>query len=761
MAVGPLLRSRRRAAGLTQEELAERSSLSARTISDLERGVYRTARKDTARLLVDGLGLAGAAREEFLAAAGGRQQMVASEGYSRVPTPPVPLIGRQHLVGTICALLRRPEPGLLSLVGPGGVGKTRLAVEVAAVLSAEWPEPPSFVSLDAVGDPELVVSTVGRAIGVRDGPEEPLDAVVRALEGRRPLLVVDNFEHLVEAAPVLEAIIEDCPRAAVLVTSRTPLRVRAERVLDVPPLPVPGEGEAAAEELLRCPSVQLFSERCLAAGVEVSSTPGRLAVVGQLCRALDGLPLALELAAARARLLGVEGLRAQLDHRLDLLTAGPRDLPERQRTLRATIDWGHSLLSEPARELLRRLAVFAGGFTLEATAVVADRPSAATVDQLAELLDASLVGRGGPDGPGVRFQLLQIVRDFALERLAEDPVGDEVHARHARYFATLARQAESGLQGSDQGRWLQTLDLERDNLRAALQTTVARQDVETALRLAAGLWRYWEMRGDLVEGRHWLTRVLALPGGQAMARAEALKAAGNLARNQADHAAAQRRYAEALALFTSADSDRDVAACLNNLGNVGLDRGDRAAATTHYAQALELARGQDDGALIALVEHNLALALVPTEPHGALRLLTGSLARQESLGDARAAARTRASMGLAFLAMGDVQRAAENQRAAVETQAPSGDRVGLSRSLEGLAASAAAAGQLRRAAGLLGAAEVIREHIGLPVTDDDPAYHQAVEAVRAGLDPATCAAAWAEGRARGFQPWIDAGSKRM
>jgi tetratricopeptide (TPR) repeat protein len=203
-----------------------------------------------------------------------------------------------------------------------------------------------------------------------------------------------------------------------------------------------------------------------------------------------------------------------------------------------------------------------------------------------------------------------------------------------------------------------------------------------------------------------------------------------------------------------------VAACRNNLGNVALDRGDRAAATTHYAQALELARGQGDDALIALVEHNLALALVPTEPHRALRLLTGSLARQESLRDTRASARTRASIGLALLATGDVRHAAEHQRAAVETQTSIGDRVGLSRSLEGLAASAAAAGQLRRTAGLLGAAEVIRELIGLPVTDDDPAYHQAVGAVRAGLDPATYAAAWAEGRARGFQPWIDAGSER-
>jgi predicted ATPase/DNA-binding XRE family transcriptional regulator len=753
-----LLRSHRQAAGLTQEELAERSALSVRTISDLERGVYRTARKDTALLIADALCLSDREREHFLAVAGGRGIPGASGTVvPRFTGPPVLLFGREASVVTICSLLRRPQVRLLSLIGPGGVGKTRLAVEVVTRLTPEWPEPPIFIPLEGIQNADLVIPTVGRALGVRDGPERgAVEAVLEALERRRPLLVLDNFEHLVEAALALETVVESCPGATVLVTSRVRLQVRGEQVVEVATLPVPAEGESDSEALRRCPSVQLFIDRCEAvAGVSAAPTGGQLVAVGEICRRLDGLPLALELAAARSRLFGVEGIRTHLGHLLDLLTGGPRDLPQRQQALRATIEWSYRLLTAACQELLERVAVFAGGFSFDAAVVVSGCPSVQVGESLGALVDASLIGHLDTDTGESRLRLLQTVQDFGLERLAVSPDRDQVYLRHARFFADLAEASDRALRGGAQAHWMRVLDQERDNLRMALTTATTRGYTEEALRLSGGLWLYWDARGDLVEGRRWLRSALALAGGSPALRARALKVAGNLAHTQADLDAAERYYTEAMALFAEAGSTVDVAVCHNNLGNVALARADPDTAIAYFEEGLRLLASSTEERTIAILEENLGRVVAQHDPERAVELLTRSLARQELVGDERTASWVRSDLGTVLLLRGDLQRAEENLRSALLVQTAQGDRVGLCTALEGLAAVAAERGSPRRAALLLGAAETIRELIGSPVTCDQPAYHRAFTAIQGELDEATLRAAWAEGRSMPFGHWVE------
>ena len=368
-ALAALLRSHRRAAGLTQEDVADRSGVSVRTISDLERGVYRTARKDTARLLAEVLNLQGSALEQFMAVARGRAISAPPPQCPNSLPPTGPLFGREALVRTARELLNTPQVRLLTVIGPAGVGKTSLAVAVATM--GLWPEPTAFVALDGIRDAELVVGSVGRALGVRDGAQpDTVDALVQALGNRQQLLILDNFEHVIEAAPVVAALANGCPAVTVLVTSRSRLHLKMEYLLEVPALPIPPASNASREAILRSPAVQLFLERVQASGVMLSCTDDQLVQVAEICRRLDGLPLALELAAARIRLLGLDGILAGTQERMDLLKEGPRDAPERQRALRAAIEWSYQLLTPQSRAMLEQVAVFAGGFTLEAVAAV-------------------------------------------------------------------------------------------------------------------------------------------------------------------------------------------------------------------------------------------------------------------------------------------------------------------------------------------------------------------------------------------------------
>ena len=456
---------------------------------------------------------------------------------SGLAAPPTRLVGREAELARAAALLRPDGARVVTLTGPPGVGKTRLAVELARRLGAAYPDGVCLVALAPLSDPALVLPAVAAALGVPDGGAIPLpDAVAGRLAGKRPLLVLDNCEHLPEAAPAVADLVGRCPGLTVLATSRAPLRLRGEQEFSVPPLalpdatPGPGAARAAVEA---CPSVALFLERARDARPDLELGDADLAAVAALCRRLDGLPLALELAAARVKVLPPRALLARMEAALPLLTGGPRDLPARQRTLRDALAWSYDLLAEEERAVFRRLGVFAGGFDLDAVAALCPAPG--TLDVLARLVDHSLVRVGGAADGEPRFVLLETVREYALDRLAERGEADAVRRAHARHFAALAEAAAAALHGPRQAPWLDRLEREHANFRAALRWALDGGEAGLGLRLGAALWWFWFVRGRWSEGLAWLEALLALPAGaggaadDAKIRSRALTGAGWLA----------------------------------------------------------------------------------------------------------------------------------------------------------------------------------------------------------------------------------------
>src|SRR5262245_44512147 len=559
---GTLLRRHRLAAGLTQEELAERAGVSARAVSDLERGGGRRPRLATVALLAAALDLGPAPRAALLAAA--RPGADAASGPSMrapagAPTGSLPVyltsfVGREQEDEEVRRLLGRAR--LVTLTGAGGVGKTRLALHVAAGLRGAYPDGvwlADLAPLASPADPSLVAQAVLVALGARGAPGQTgPDALADHLRARRALLVLDNCEHLTEGcARLLDALLRACPELAVLATSREPLRVAGEVSWSVPALPVPPA--AASAGVLAYPSARLFAERAAAAAPGFVVDDASADAVARLCRGLDGLPLAIELAAVRVRALTPEQIADRLEDRFRLLTAGERAAPPRHRTLAASLDWSHDLLAEPERALFRRLAVFAGGFDLgaaEAVCAGAGLSAEEVPGLLAGLVDRSLVVAGGaagdppPTAPargggGFRYRLLETVRAYALERLERSGEADAARGGHGAYLLELAGRgalaAESGWTA-----WLGCMERERDNLPAALDLAVGRfggddpAAAERGLRLAVALAPFWSARGPVAEGRGWLTALLVRSErtADAVLRARALAALGELSAAQ-------------------------------------------------------------------------------------------------------------------------------------------------------------------------------------------------------------------------------------
>ena len=599
---GELLRQLRSAAALSQEALAERAGLSKRGISDLERGARLAPRLETVRLLADALMLGESDRMALLAAARPTVTVLASakpagaSPQGLLPLPPTRLIGREEEITTLCDLLGQQDVHLVTLTGTGGTGKTHLALAVAASVVDRYPDGGVFLDLSALTDPNFVVPAIAAIVGVRETAGESMrETVSRYLRERRLLLVLDNCEQ------VLEAHRHRRP-SGWLPASRHPGhqpgavahpgRVRdcgasfaPPRSTRLPPL----------AELGNVPAVALFVERAHAASAGFALTVENAPAVAAICHRLDGLPLAIELAAARIKVLPPAALLARLEHRLPLLTGGGRDLPVRQRTMRDAIAWSHDLLTAEEQAVFRRLAVFAGGFTLAAAeAVAGSKGELAALDGIVALVEQSLLRHMPGSGDEPRFTMLETIREYGLERLATSGDEEATQRAYGGFFLALAEEAEPQLIGPEQGEWLTRLETEHDNLRAVLVWAEA-QDHETGLRLAAALWRFWYARGHLNEGRGWLERALALDGaGQSAARVRALHGAGVLADLQGDPAQAEALVTESLALARSLQDRRGEALALVALGLVAAFEGDTAREVALTEASLALWRDLDD-----------------------------------------------------------------------------------------------------------------------------------------------------------------------
>jgi len=474
---------------------------------------------------------------------------------NNLPLQPTPLVGREKEVAEVRDLLRGDETRLLTLTGPGGIGKTRVALQAAADLLDEFPDGTFFAQLATLTEAELFLPAVAETLGVRETGEIPIDKSLKEyLSERRMLLLLDNFEQVLGAAPEVTEVLAGAPGMKVLATSRTSLRLYGEHVFPVPPLRMPDlKSPPPLERLTQYEAVGLFVERARALKPDFKVTNESAPAVAEICVRLDGLPLAIELAAARITMLPPRAMLQRLGSRLKLLTGGARDLPERQRTLRATIEWSHALLNEGEQVLFGRLAVFSGGRTLEAIEAICDAEGDLPVEAfegVSSLLDKSLLRQEEGPGGQPRFVMLETIHEFAREKLGESAEAEQIKRVHAQYFLTLAEEAYPELKGSHQLEWLERLEAEHDNMRAALSWALERKEEEVSLRLGGALWWFWSVRGYYSEGRRWLEEALAIDGHVSPeVRAMALAGAGALASEQGDLDRAQEAYEEGLELL--------------------------------------------------------------------------------------------------------------------------------------------------------------------------------------------------------------------
>jgi predicted ATPase/DNA-binding SARP family transcriptional activator len=647
----------------------------------------------------------------------------------RLPPPPSPLVGRQREVEQALSLLRGGAR-LLTLTGPGGIGKTRLGLELGHLLAREFAGGAVFVGLESVADPSRFEATVAAAAGVE--PERPL---APQLADTSLLLLLDNLEHLPEATPRIAELLAAAPEAAVIATSRSPLRLGAEQVLPVPPL----EPGAAAE---------LFVGRARAALPSFSPEEFEDAIEA-ICERLEGLPLALELAAVRVPLLPPPELLERLTSRLTALGSGPLDAPTRQQTIRGAIDWSCELLSPEERRLFAQLAVFAGGSTIEAAAAVAGED---VLDRIEALLRQSLVQAGGERR--TRIRMLEVVREYALEQLAASGEEEAVRARHLAYFGRFLGEVEPGLYGPEQQTWFERLDAEHDNVRAAIGFALETGRGDEALELASRMVHFWIVRGHLAEACDWLERSLdASTGSRPIVRSKAWNGVG-IARGELDDLdAAAAGFEQSLELAREAADDERTAIALGNLGNVALLRGDYARTRALCEEAVSIYRRLGDDIRLSTNLENLACtALCEDEIGIALRLAREAVEAAIRAGDTRSQAWRRRVLALALIRSGQATAAGSELATSLELGEEIGDRHGLLQAVEVVGALATASGDASTAAVLVGAAWRRRSELGMPRPRDETLLLEGIEREMAErLGPAALEEQLARGRELHFE----------
>jgi predicted ATPase len=715
---------------------------------------------------------------------------------NNLPLQPTPLIGREKEVSEVCDLVRGNETRLLTLTGPGGIGKTRVALQAAADLLDDYSDGTFFAQLATLTESELLLPAVAETLGVSETGEQPLDELLKDyLHERHLLLVLDNFEQVLEAAPQVTELLAVSPGLKVLATSRTPLRLYGEHVYPVPPLALPDlRLQPPLESLTQYEAVGLFVERARALKPDFEVTNESAPAVAEICVRLDGLPLAIELAAARITMLPPKAMLQRLSSRLKLLTGGARDLPERQRTLRATIEWSFALLDEGEQLLFGRLAVFSGGRTLEAIEAICDAEGDLPVDAfegVSSLLDKSLLRQEEGPNEEPRFVMLETVHEFAREKLKESEEAEEIKRLHGAYFLTLAEEAYPELRGPHQLEWLEKLEAEHDNMRAALSWSLERKEAEVALRLGCALGWFWSMRGYLSEGRRWLEEALAMGGRVSPeVRAMALAGAGELAFEQGeldrakeaydeglellehegrepseakplllgllgwvdwereDYRRAKQLFEEGLALSREMSDTWWLASSLSNLALVSYSLGDYERSTELYDESMDLFREHGDKHSLAMCLNNLAMLVCSQGDLGrAAQLTEESVALHRELGIRGGVSVGLCNLGWIALLQNDLGRAADPFRESLSLAWDTGMNPLVQSALEGFACLAGAKGEAERATQLWGAAQALHETKGIPRDTDFLAEADArISAVRSGMGEEAWEEAWREGR---------------
>ena len=688
-----LLKRYRVRAGLTQEGLAERSGLSTRAVSDLERGINRTPRNATIHLLVEALALTADEQETLEAAvrAEPSPSLTAPPGWRNNALQLTPFIGREREVDQVHNRLLEPHVRLLTLTGPGGTGKTRLALQVLEQSHEMFSDGAFFIDLAPITDADLVVRAMAHTLGVLETTgQDGFESLEQHLRERQVLLLVDNFEHVLLAAPFLSRLLGACPRVKVLATSRVVLRLAGEHQYPVPPLSLPEPQEVrSATRVQDSEAVRLFVARAQAAKPNFTITEESAAAIAEICRRLDGLPLAIELAAARVRLLSPHALLARLGDRLALLTGGPQDMPARQRTLRATLDWSYGLLDDSERRLLQRLSVFPGGCGLEAAGSVCGDECTDVLEGISSLVDSSLLRQEETASGEVRFRLLETIREYALARLAESGDGETIYQRQADYYLALVEEAEPELTGAQQARWLEQLESEHDNLSAVLGWSLARGDVDLALRIGGRLWRFWFIRGYFQEWERWLDAVEAMVPGSAggTSLAKALFGKAVLLLREEYFAQAAIPAAKSYDLYRAAGDRWGMAACLVVLGRVAIQRSEEAWDSGQLAESVRLAREEGEPWLLGWALVNLAeTAWTFSDYTQATELFEESLSVCRNAGDRSGMATALALMGwVAVRHASDYDRATALLDEARTIYVEIGDKLGIANALLGLA----------------------------------------------------------------------------
>jgi predicted ATPase/DNA-binding XRE family transcriptional regulator len=809
LSFGQWLKQRRKALDLTQEGLAERIGCSYIAVHKIEAGTRRPSRQ-LAELLADLFQVPAEEREAFIAFARGLDHEATPSGAlprerpsGNLPAQLFRLIGREEVATEIGSRLQGDEVRLLTLIGPPGIGKTSLGIHLAATLGPHSRDGIFFVALAPITDPALVTPTIAKVFALADSVQRtPEEALAEYLHDKQMLLVLDNFEHVVEAAPTVVSILEACPDVKVLATSREPLHVRGEHVFRVPPLQLPDLAHLAhveVEAILGSPAVALFVERAQAIEPDFALTEHNAQTVAAICVGLEGLPLAIELAAARVRTLTPQEIRSHLESRLQLLSGGPRDLPARQQTLRSAIDWSYNLLKEGEQRLFARLGVFVGGCTLAAVEAVCNATgdiSMGVPAGLASLVDKSLV-QHREDTPGEsRFAMLEMIREYAAERLVASGEAEEIKRLHAEYHLAFAEAAASQIESPEQANWLGRLERDLDNMRAGLAWSLESDRVEVGAQFAYALQRFWLARGHTHEGLRWIEAILSRAEEPSIPRGLLIKLlnyAGNLARLRSDFVRAQQwievglkvareeadaksiatslnllgalrtyvgdrsrgkaLYEEALSLRRELGDKEGMAATLNNLAGLAVHEGDLEEARLLYQEAISLGRELGDKWLVATVLGNLAHAVRRQGDYARAKALCyESLALYEEIEVSNVEA--------TYICLADIARcqheyaqALELYRKSLIESEKSSYQYMMGLNVLGLACLATQEGLSESAATLFGFLDALVEKEGgaliLPV--DKPEYEAHLVAATTSIDEASWNLAWSKGRAMSIE----------